>query len=874
MAAGLAALPVDDTAAQGAAMSSIERVSVFGRQQNNTYGLGDEITIAIGFSNPVTLSYTSERTQLTLALEMGDRTLQLPVRRCVSPIGGGIFACDSGELLESLKFEHTVGPDDYAPDGIRIGADALQSNGTQVLDQDGNAVDLSLAGHAIARYRNRVDGSLDHPPRLLSVTAHGPDEGDVFRNGETITMSLYLDEDVIARRRPGGGDPSLTIRIGSATRVARWSVPYGVNEYRSSYQEIGEFTYEVQPLDFARSIVVVAFDANGWTIRDEGGIDAVVGQALPRAVPGYDVDGGEGGGMVEAVGTLPPLELVAGGPPVTVDLAPAFRGHDFTLGASSSHRDVAHVQRSGALLTVTPLSVGVATVRVVGRAEREYAVQEFNVRVVRDPADVRAIEASLAALGRSLLASVTTSIEARFAAEPERLSVAGLAVSAGIAAARTGMGPSRFSAPPVADADTPHHAARTRSAALAHADMTRRTGGDLLRGSHMALALTSAQAEGGRRQAPQLTVWGSGDLQTFAGELEAVADYSGDLRTGHVGVDISGASWLAGVSVSHGAGEASLRTTGVAGRNVQVATTLTSAQPYLRWKPGEGREVWMILGRGAGMLTSRHEGEDKTYAADLSMWLGVVGARETLVSGGPAEIVLRGDVGLVGLETPDGDSPVQGRQVTVQRSRVGVELSHALRWESGVTLRPFGAVGFRHDGGDGQTGNGMELEAGVRLADPWTGIGLDVRGRMLALHTTGQYREHGVSVTALWTPGGTVDRGLSVSVAPRWGAPAGGTDSLWREQVFGRHHPGAPAPDDGGLDGRIGYGLRLAAGGTVTPFTELGVAGPDYRRLRVGLRVTGTEHARWAAIELTGDRVNSGWRPPEHRFGAFGRLRF
>ena len=849
-------------------MSDVENMWVAGRSQNNTYGLGDTISVSISFSNPVTLSYTTERPQLTLAMEMGDRTLQLPLHHCRRPTSY-VFACDSGELLDWLTFEHTVEPEDDDPDGIRIGADALQSNGTQVLDLDGNAVDLSLAGHEITSSNHRVDGSLDHPPLLYSVGfSSPPEQGDVFRNGETIILDLRFDERVIGRRLPGGEDPSLTIRIASATRVAHWSRPANENEHHSRYGQFGEFSYEVQPLDFGRSIEFIAFNANGWTIQDERGNDAVSSLPRGRSLGLYGVDGGEGGGMVEAVGTLPPLELVEGGAPVTVDVAPAFRGHDFFYSAHSSHPNVAEIQLAGSVLTVTPLKVGVATVKVIGRAEREDAAQQFAVTVSTNQAEVRMVETSLAALGRSLLASVTTSIEARFAAAPESMSIAGLPLAMGGTAATRAAGNGGMQGLPATRTKSP------RAAVLAGADTIRQTGDDLLRGSHMALALTTAQAESGRRQAPQWTVWGSGDLQTFAGELEAGADYNGDLRTGHVGVDLSGASWLAGVAVSHSVGEANYRTSGAVRRNGQLATTLTSAQPYLRWRPAEGREIWMILGRGVGTLTGRQRGEDQGYGTDLSMWLGVIGARETVMSGGRADIVVRGDVGVVGLETADGDSAIHGRQVTVQRSRLGVEISHALRWDSGATLTPFGAVGMRHDGGDGQTGNGMELEAGVRLADPWTGIGLEARGRVLALHTTGQYREQGVSVTALWTPGGTVDRGLSVSLAPRWGAPTGGTESLWREQVFGQNHPGALAPDAGGFDGRIGYGFRLTAGSTVTPFSEIGVAGPDYRRLRVGVRVTGTERARWAAIELTGGRVRTGWRPAEHRIGAFGRLRF
>ncbi len=583
---------------------------------------------------------------------------------------------------------------------------------------------------------------------------------------------------------------------------------------------------------------------------------------------------------LEAVGTLPPLELIAGGAAATVDVARAFRGRVATYAAESSNPEAATVAVSGAELTVSPVVEGTATIEVTARNATEMATQAFMVTVVTDAAEVRVLENTLAAFGRSLLASVTMTIEGRFEAAPGgmAIAVAGHQLPVGTVAAEqhTGIGATGRSIPvPVgAVAD----AVRGQAGAFPGGPSPGRlSGDDLLRGSHFTLALGAAQPEGAEGGGgARWTVWGNGDLQSFAGEPENGAGYDGHTRTGHVGVDVGGERWLAGAAVSRSSGRADYRFSGDATGSGRLAMTLTSVQPYLRFAPRRGTAVWTILGAGGGMVENvRPHVGDRREQSDLSMWLGVVGGRQTLASVGRVELALRGDVGVLGLEAGDDAEAIGGLSATVQRYRVGVETSHTTRWARGATLTPFAVVGARYDGGAGQTGSGLELEGGIRLADASTGFGLEARGRVLTLHTTGQHRERGVSVTALWTPGGTVDRGLSVAVTPRWGAAAGGADALWRQQAFGRERLALSSDEARSVDARVGYGLALRAGRVLTPFSELGVQDDDHRRLRVGLRLTGAAHTRAPLhVELSGERANAGWGRVDHRLALYGALSF
>ena len=60
--------------------------------------------------------------------------------------------------------------------------------------------------------------------------------------------------------------------------------------------------------------------------------------------------------------------------------------------------------------------------------------------------------------------------------------------------------------------------------------------------------------------------------------------------------------------------------------------------------------------------------------------------------------------------------------------------------------------------------------------------------------------------------------GLTLSVSPRWGAPATASDALWRDHLFHRRTPGAPGgeTDERALAARVDYGRQL--GGLLTPF--------------------------------------------------------
>ena len=220
---------------------------------------------------------------------------------------------------------------------------------------------------------------------------------------------------------------------------------------------------------------------------------------------------------------------------------------------------------------------------------------------------------------------------------------------------------------------------------------------------------------------------------------------------------------------------------------------------------------------------------------------------------------LRGVEGLGNLAATDADA---------SRVRLVLEGSRAMTLEGGGTLMPNIELGVRHDGGDAETGAGLELGGGLRYADPASGVSMDLKARTLLAHAESGYREWGVS-GALRVAPGAQGRGLSLTLTPAYGADAGGTDRLWSARDTVALAPTNDGGDASGrLDTELGYGLAAFGDAfTGTPYAGLGVSGGN-RRYRLGWRLTGAADPGAFALSLEASRRESAAADaPEHGIG-------
>ena len=222
----------------------------------------------------------------------------------------------------------------------------------------------------------------------------------------------------------------------------------------------------------------------------------------------------------------------------------------------------------------------------------------------------------------------------------------------------------------------------------------------------------------------------------------------------------------------------------------------------------------------------------------LSMAMAAAGTRGELVAGGASGVALafKADALWVGTATDGVDGPagrLKATDAAVTRVRTGLEGSRAYTLAGRLSLRPSVEVGLRHDGGDAETGAGMDVGAGLIVSEASTGLAVDVRVRTLLVHQAEGFSERGVAVLLSYNPTPSTPLGLTARVAPSWGGQAtSGAEALWGRETMGGLAQGSLAQGNR-LDGEVGYGLPVGDRFVGTP--RVGFSASEYGRdYRVG----------------------------------------
>ncbi len=329
---------------------------------------------------------------------------------------------------------------------------------------------------------------------------------------------------------------------------------------------------------------------------------------------------------------------------------------------------------------------------------------------------------------------------------------------------------------------------------------------------HMASAGGEEEGASGR-----WSMWGRGSRSSFSGK-DGDLTLDGDVTTGLLGADYESGRLLAGVALALSAGSGSYDMNGDKG---ELESTLASAHPYLRYTVSERLSVWAVLGLGEGEMTLEVEETGERRETDLSMGMAALGVRGALASWAGFDLAWKGDVLVVSTES-DAVTGLAAGDAETRRLRLALEGSREVKLDAGV-LRPSLEVGLRHDGGDAETGSGVELGGALRFAGAG-GLTVEMRARGLIAHEEADYEEWGVSATVVFSPG-EGGRGLSVRAGSSWGAASGGAERLWSQRTAaGLVREGDFEPDAASFNAEVGYGLDYL-GGLLTPYTGLTVSG-------------------------------------------------
>ena len=348
-------------------------------------------------------------------------------------------------------------------------------------------------------------------------------------------------------------------------------------------------------------------------------------------------------------------------------------------------------------------------------------------------------------------------------------------------------------------------------------------GGDVLTGSDFALGRET-------RHGGILSFWSRGAQSHFSGR-EGALSLGGDVRTTMFGADYAKGRLVTGLSLSHSRGLGEY--TGIAGG--QVASSVTGLYPWLGYKATERVTVWGVTGYGSGGMMLTPQG-GPALERTLSMAMAAAGTRGELVAGGASGfgLAFKADALWVGTSIDGVDGPagrLKATDAAVTRFRTGLEGSRAYTFGGRFSLKPSVEVGLRHDGGDAETGAGMDVGGGLVVSDASTGLAVDVRVRTLLVHQDQDFSERGVSLSVSYNPTPSTPLGFVARVAPSWGGQAmGGAQALWgRETMGGMAHGGFAQGNR--LDGEVGYGLPVGTRFVGTPRVGFGTSdyGRDYR---------------------------------------------
>ena len=205
------------------------------------------------------------------------------------------------------------------------------------------------------------------------------------------------------------------------------------------------------------------------------------------------------------------------------------------------------------------------------------------------------------------------------------------------------------------------------------------------------------------------------------------------------------------------------------------------------------------------------------------------------------------------------------------RLRIGLEGMGRGLEAGGGQLVPTFEIGVRHDGGDAETGFGIDVGSKLAWTDPAHGIEVEVQGRALLTHEDSSFSEYGLAGWVTWDPDSSSKRGPSLTLRPQVGLSVhGGMDASpsWESLT-------ELADDDGEvalprrLAMRFGYGHEVF-GGQLMAIPAIGLALSDGTReyslgWRLELPREDRESFRLGLETTRRESVND--EPPEYRVG-------
>ena len=396
-----------------------------------------------------------------------------------------------------------------------------------------------------------------------------------------------------------------------------------------------------------------------------------------------------------------------------------------------------------------------------------------------------------------------------------------------------------------------------------------------------------------------LALWGRAAQSHFDGR-EGTFSLDGEATTAMLGADYARGTWLLGMALMQSTGEGSYRDTNVVPREVSqmcanrdngmpkdkpvlcddavregsgtVEATLTAVLPYAAVQASERLKLWGAAGYGTGDVTLKPL-THRPLTSDITWTMGAAGMRGDVIAAqeGPALAVTSDALWARTSSAKTHELAASDSDVT--RLRLGLEGSWRMALAGGGSVTPKLETGARHDGGDAETGFGVEMGGGLVWNDPGLGLQLDLSGRTLVAHGSDDLEDRGFAASLAFDPDPATMRGPSLTLRQDWGGEAtGGLDRLFTPETLEDRTGGAE--DEIRWQAQAAYGFPLFSGAfTGSPQAGLGLA-TGSREYSLGWQLTPGERVRDLSFGVQATRRESDWAPAAHGVGLEATLRW
>ena len=391
---------------------------------------------------------------------------------------------------------------------------------------------------------------------------------------------------------------------------------------------------------------------------------------------------------------------------------------------------------------------------------------------------------------------------------------------------------------------------------------------DLLLGSSFHLVSNGEE----RATGPRLSAWGRVATSGFDGREDALT-LDGTVTTATLGVDGAWKRWITGLVLAYSEGDGSFSQVGTPGGD--VSSSLTSLHPYVAYTLSDRVRLWGLVGYGSGALRLQEIGRSP-IDTDLSMTMGALGVRGDLLRPSPRgglQLALRSDVLWTGMDSARVEGRMAATEAQASRLRLVLEGSRPVALAGGGAFVPSLEVGLRHDGGDADTGTGVEVGGRLRFTSAG-GLSIEASVRGLLAHEAEDYTEWGASAALRYDPG-RQGRGFTAAIVPTWGMAGSGVQQLWGQQTTAglAPLPGVVAPTAAGrVEAELGYGLAALKGrGLLTPYARVALTEGTDQAWHLGTRLTVAESLN---LSLEASRRASEGGPTAHDLALLATLGF